>query len=183
MEDKQAELKEESKDVSVPTPFPVPAENKESKRGFSGWLNILAAPISAAVGLLYARNHSRQASLDRHKRHGMLDEEYKIVNADWKKAEGSVLAEISKHGEGDMKPELKTANKNFTKNVNTYFEKRGFKNWVDHFRGLSPQGKTDILEKTAAVTVVTLGALLTIANSKSIFGSKSEDAKDSGISK
>ncbi len=178
MEDKQLALKEESKEVSVPTPFPVPAENKENKRGASGWLNVLAYPISLISGLLVWRTQVYEESYASHNRkHDFDDISEKHLN---------INAKVRDNPNLEPSEKLKGINnniENFNDARDIKFRSMGYKNVFDHHSSISGSAKNNALIAGFTVTGIALGVMLMVANSKNLFGGKSEENKDSGMSK
>ncbi len=182
MEDKQLALKEESKDVSVPMSFPVPAENKESKRGIGGWLNILAYPASLVSGFFVWKNHVYQESLGTRERKGDFDElqkkskeEYAVINEEIKTNRS--LSDLEKR-EKQYQHRI-----NYDKGREAILKEKGFTNIFHHYKGIASHARDNALISGLTIFGVSLGAMLMVANSKSFLGGKNEENKDSGVSK
>lgn len=183
MEDKQLALKEESKDVSIPTPFPVPVENKENKRGAGGWLNILAYPVSAVSGFLVWKNHVVQEFWGTHGRRGA----FKNVGDAYTIEYDKVMEELNKPNnlsDAEKRAKVNAIRPAFDGSRDTFArEKMGFRNVFHYHSSIARHARDSALISGITIFGVSLGAMLMVANSKSFLGGKSEENKDSGISK
>ena len=183
MEDKQTALKEESRDVSVPTPFPVPVENKEKGRDASGWLNILAYPVSLISGLLVWRTQVYEESHSSHDRKGAFEDFKTPSLKEYNGIVKDVTTTNSNIPTDEKRGKFRTNRKVFSENRDIKLKQMGFSNVFHHFGEISSHARNNALMSGFTIFWVSLGAMLMVANSKSVFGSKSEENKDSGISK
>lgn len=145
-----------------------------NKWTFNRILNIAAYPISLAAGLFYARDHVRQSSLDRFRRHGISTSD-SWADIHKKMKSGEIV---------DVKPDIIKKTSDYTKATEAIFKRSGLNSTLDHFKVLNPYGKADVLEKFGTVFGISLGALLLIANSKSVFaGDEKSHEANSGQSR
>lgn len=176
--------KEDEAGVTIPTPIPMPSatqaptENKEGKRGFREWLNILAYPISAAIGIYAGRENIRQNSYEMFKRQGAFDQ----LIADTK-AEADKIRAKAENPDYSVSKEIKKVRDNFGEKVSKLFKKWKYNTMLDHFSTLSSQAKHESLIVGGTVTGIALGAMLMIANSKNIFNGKNRDKEEDNISR
>lgn len=179
----QAERKEEM-GIAIPTPLPMPSaakaptENKEGKRGFHEWLNILAYPVAAISGALVWRTQVYEESHASHDGKGAFDDLKEKSRDEYK----SIINRTDISPE-EINKKIHTNNVNFREGRRQILERMNVNNLWDHFKDLSSHSKNNALISGFTVTGIALGVMLTVANSKSFLGGKSEEAKDSGISK
>jgi len=143
-------------------PIPAPAHEKSSS--FNRILGIAAYPISAVAGLVQGRLHIRQKAYETFKRIGTWENEIKETRE-------KVIKEMSLIDSGvknDIKKEIIEDRNDFTKAVGKHFKKMGYKHFWDMYGPLAPHEKAQVWEKGMTVFGVTLGVLLTVANSKSL---------------
>lgn len=182
MEKKQIQQKEEGREFTSITPFSAVAENNGKGRGVAGWLNILAYPVSAFSGFLVWKNHVYQESLGTRERKGDFKdlqekskEEYAVINNEIKTNKS--LSDLEKR-EKQYQHRI-----NYDKGREAILKEKGFTNIFHHYKGIASHARDNALISGLTIFGVSLGAMLMVANSKSFLGGKSEEAKDSGISK
>lgn len=161
---------------------PQKEQSQEKQSHLSKMLSIAAFPISAIASAMYAIPNIRQGSFDRFRRKGVFSEIVEKHHNKWLEEDAKVISgEIN-----DMKPFVKENTKSFTAEINKEFGKKGFNHWWEHYGALNPAQTSNIWEKSSAVFAVSLGVLLTIANSKGLLAMiDAEDAakNDKTVSK
>ncbi len=178
MENIPEKLKEESKEVSIPTAIPVPVENKEKGRGAGGWMNILAYPVSLISGSLVWRTQVYEESYASHSR----KEDFKNISEPSLKRR----TEIRENPNFTPSEKLKGINNNmkeYNEARDLKFRAMGYKTVWDHYSSISGSAKNNALIAGFTVTGIALGVILTMANSKNFLGGKSEENKNSSMSK
>ncbi len=184
----QAEHKEEA-GITIPTPIPMPSaaqaptENKEGKRGFREWLNILAYPVAAISGGWVWKNHVDQEFWGTHGRKGAFkpleqDSEIKYNGVmENLKSDKTLSSEQRREMINSCRPEFSKARKDFSRDV------MGFKNTFHYYGSIARHAKDNALISGFTIFGVSLGAMLMVANSKHFLGGKDEENKKGGMSK
>jgi len=166
----------------MPEENKIKTEEKSAKKewNFNRVLGIAAYPVSIVTGLFYAHDHVRYASLKKFRRHGEF-----LTNSDeWDKVKAKIKNGIESEEGVDIKDDIITIGEKFTEEADKKFAKIGYKDWLDHFTTLNRYDKVDVLEKFGTVSGITLGVLLTIANSKSLLAQindKDDEKKEKAI--
>lgn len=162
----------------MPEENKIETEEKSAKKewNFNRVLGIAAYPISLVTGLFYAHDHVRYLSIEKFRRH----DEFKTDTNAWDEIKEIIRSEK----EVDVKPKVIAISEKFTKKADAAFAKIGYKNWRDHFKTLNPYDKADVLEKFGTVSAISLGVLLTVANSKNLLeqiNGKDDEKKEKAI--
>jgi hypothetical protein len=137
---------------------------------FSRVLSIVAYPIAIAVGLTNGRLYIRQQSYEMFRRQGAWGDIVANTKAICERARNNAINGVLVDGKPvNARQEIRIARSNFTKKISEEFKKMGYTNVFHHYSTLSPNEKLRSVFAITAAMGVTLGILLTVANSKSLW--------------
>jgi hypothetical protein len=122
-------------------------------------LKVLAYPVAAVTGGVYAHKHARNSLYDTLKSLGAFNYE---ISAH--KSSGETLVRTTTNLKGKIRP----GSIKYNDDVTTILKNRGFNNTIDYFRELHPNQQFETLVTAFSAASIALGVALTIADNRSI---------------
>jgi len=152
-----------------------PSDRSENQPNpFSNTLKMMAYPLSVAIGWYYGHVTIRNKTYDRIKRYGGFDD---ILPNHVKNMEELVRP----HGElRNITHEFAPLHGEFTGKISQRMRELGFKNTHDYMKGLHHNEKLEAALTAFTAAGITLGVILSIADSKTMLNMMNPEEKEQG---
>ena len=148
------------------------AHKTESSSPFTKALKILAYPISLGAGLWTARINTSDATYQRMKIDGGIDDLRNTLMAKRKEMTQKAVASLEHEGAETATREFiaasKVADKAYFKAIEDRYAKLGLSTFAEQWDFIHRSQRQDAIINGLTITGITIGALLTIANSKAV---------------
>lgn len=150
--------------------------NTENESGIvSKALKIIAVPVSAASGLFYGNSRVRNQNYNNLRNRGIF-KDLKDAHDDNVRA---LMPEVGKTK--DISEDLSKLNKALSEKIDTRIKDIGFGTFQKKFKNIHSTQRVETIIGAITVTTLVLGAILAIADHKSITDLFADKSKDNGI--
>lgn len=138
---------------------------EEQQSVFGKVLNVVAYPISAAIGIAFWHTHVRNASYDRMDKTGLKKGGIFAALKQTQQEQQQALLDSGVKGE-EFASKLKLINQEFSKGMTESFAEHGFASMWKRYKSLNRFSRAETMLTSFTAAGIALGVILTAASSK-----------------